>query len=139
MSNIVTCVSCGKRNRVPVAAKGLPQCAQCGAKLPWLVDGSDADFAAATDTHLPVVVDLWAPWCGPCRMVAPVLEQVSRDRAGTLKVVKVNVDDNPATQARFQAMSIPTMVILRDGREVARQVGAPPRKQLEAWVAQHTS
>ncbi len=135
--SVVACVSCGKRNRVPAAARGVPRCAQCQTKLPWLVDGADGDFEAVIATRLPVLVDLWAPWCAPCRMVAPILERVSRERAGQLKVVKVNVDENPALQSRFNAMSIPTMVVLRDGKETARQIGALPQRELQRWVEQH--
>ncbi len=135
--SIVACASCGTKNRVPTTAKGLPQCAQCHAKLPWLVNATDADFDAAVATSVPVLVDLWAPWCGPCRMVAPVLEKLSRQRAGHLKVVKVNVDDNRQLQARFQAMSIPTMLLMRDGAEVARQIGALPQREIERWLDAH--
>ncbi len=137
--NVVACVSCGKRNRVPDAAKGLPQCAHCQAKLPWLVNGTDGNFDAVTETRVPVLVDLWAPWCAPCRMVAPILERISRDRAGRLKVVKVNVDENRALQERFGAMSIPTMVVLRNGKETARQIGALPQRELQRWVEQHAA
>jgi thioredoxin len=77
-----------------------------------------------------VVVDLWAPWCGPCRFVSPILEELSREYAGRLKVVKVNVDENPATAQRFEAFSIPTMVVIKDGRPVDRIVGALPKSQL---------
>ena len=117
----------------------MPQCAHCQTRLPWLVEGTDGDFAAVTSTRLPVVVDLWAPWCAPCRMVAPLLERISRDRAGRLKIVKVNVDENPALQTRFNAMSIPTMVVLRDGKETARQIGALPQRELQAWLDMHTA
>lgn len=137
--SIVSCVSCGAKNRVPAAASGLPRCAKCKADLPWLVEGTDRDFDAVAAAKVPVVVDLWAPWCGPCHMVAPVLERLSRERAGRLKVVKVNVDDNREVQARFGAMSIPTLVLLRDGREVSRQVGALPARELERWVDQHSA
>lgn len=128
-------MSCGKKNRVPAASRGLPQCGHCQAKLPWLVSAGDNDFDDAVATKLPVLVDLWAPWCGPCRMVAPILEKISRKYAGQLKIVKVNVDENPRIQARFQAMSIPTMVLLRGGEVVARQVGALQQPQLESWLA----
>ncbi len=131
---MVACVSCQTKNRVPAAANGLPQCANCQAKLPWVASASDADFAEVTKTSLPVLVDLWAPWCAPCRMVAPVLEKLAAARAGRLKVVKVNVDDNRATQAKFNAMSIPTLVLLRDGKEVSRQVGVQSQRALEEWL-----
>ncbi len=136
---IVACVSCGKRNRVPESAKGLPQCAHCQAKLPWLVNGTDRNFDAVTSATVPVLVDLWAPWCAPCISIAPMLERLSRDRAGQLKVVKVNVDDNPDLQARFNAMSIPTMLVLQDGKETARQIGALPQRDLQRWVEKHTA
>lgn len=132
---IYECPLCGKKNRVPNAAKGTPVCGECKASMPWLVNATDADFDQAVATKLPVVVDLWAPWCGPCRMVAPILEKVSVKYAGKLKIVKVNVDDNPRTQARYQAMSIPTMLLLRGGQVVAKQVGAMPQPQMEQWLA----
>jgi thioredoxin 2 len=81
-----------------------------------------------------VLVDLWAPWCGPCRMVAPGVEQAARELAGRLKVVKVNVDDAPDVSRRFEARSIPTLLVLRGGRVVARQVGALPANRLVAWA-----
>ncbi len=124
---------------MPESAKGLPQCAHCQAKLPWLVNGTDRNFDAVSSAAVPVLVDLWAPWCAPCISIAPILERLSRDRAGQLKVVKVNIDDNPDLQARFNAMSIPTMLILRDGNETARQIGALPQRDLQRWVEKHTA
>ena len=129
------CVKCGKKNRVPLAASGYPTCGSCGAKLPWLGNASDSTFADATATKVPVIVDLWAPWCGPCRMVAPILERVAKKYAGALKVVKVNVDDNRFLQVKFQAQSIPTMLLMKNGKVVARQVGAMSQPQLESWLA----
>lgn len=126
------CPGCGRRNRVPLSAKGRPQCAACGAALPWVVDAGDADVAAALDATQLVVLDLWAPWCGPCRMVAPVLERLAVRFAGKVKVVKVNVDESPATAARYDARSIPTLVLVRDGRVVDRIVGAQPEPVLTA-------
>jgi putative phosphoribosyl transferase len=131
---VVTCPSCGTRNRVPLAATGTPRCATCHRDLPWLVDARDADFSAIVDTRLPVLVDLWAPWCGPCRLVAPVVERAARELAGQLKVVKVNVDDAPAVAGRFGVRSVPTLLVLRGGRVVAEQVGALGPDRLLAWV-----
>lgn len=128
------CPSCGAKNRVPHASSGRPACAKCGAELPWLVDASDADFDDVVDTGQLVVVDLWAPWCGPCRMVAPILETLSRDFAGALKVVKVNVDESPAISQRFRAMSIPMLVFLRNGDTVETVVGAQPEPVLRSAV-----
>ena len=92
-------------------------------------------FDAETVASVPVIVDLWAPWCGPCRMIAPVLEDLAARDAGRLKVVKVNVDEESALSARFQARSIPLLLVLRDGREVDRIVGALPRPALDARLA----
>jgi len=103
--------------------------------LPWLVAADDRDFAAvAEEASVPVLVDLWAPWCGPCRMVAPAVERVARELAGHLKAVKVNVDESPAVAGRYQAKSIPTLVLLRDGQEIGRQIGALPADRLLAWA-----
>lgn len=90
MAEVTTCPSCGKRNRVPTAATGKPTCGACAAALPWIVEATDASFDDTVATTVPVLVDLWAPWCGPCRMVTPILEDLARQRAGHLKVVKVN-------------------------------------------------
>ena len=103
--------------------------------LPWLVEADTATFAAEAASSVPVVVDLWAPWCGPCRMIAPVLEDLAARHAGRLKVVKVNVDEEPALGARFDARSIPLLVVLDRGRQVDRIVGALPRPALEARLA----
>jgi thioredoxin 2 len=103
--------------------------------LPWLVNADTDGFAAETAASVPVIVDLWAPWCGPCRMIAPVLADLAARHAGRLKVVKVNVDEEPALGARFDARSIPLLVVLRDGGEVDRIVGALPRPALEARLA----
>lgn len=83
----------------------------------------------------PVLVDFWAPWCAPCRMVAPALEALARDQGKALKVVKVNVDENPGLAGRYHAMSIPTMIIVKDGREVDRWVGALPEQAIRRRVA----
>lgn len=133
-SSVVPCPSCGKRNRVPAVTSGTPRCAACQTVLPWLVNATDADFAAVTRARIPVLVDLWAPWCSPCRSIAPLLAEAAADFAGRLKVVKVNVDDSPGVSQRFGAQSIPTILILKNGGEVSRQVGALPRPALRAWL-----
>jgi thioredoxin 2 len=135
MADIVTCPNCGKRNRVPVAADGVPRCAACHTPLPWLTSAGDDDFEeVAGRSTLPVLVDLWAPWCGPCRVVEPGVEQAASSLAGRLKVVKVNVDQAPRTAGRLGVRGIPTLLLLRDGREVARQVGAVPPPALLRWA-----
>jgi len=134
-SVVVACPSCGKKNRVPNAAKGIPRCASCHEELPWIVDASDSDFDEVTATSpVPVVVDLWAPWCGPCRMVSPILQRLASELAGKMKLVKVNVDHSPKVAARFDARSIPTLVVLDHGKLVSRQIGAAPYERIKAWV-----
>jgi thioredoxin 2 len=131
---VVACPACGTRNRVPDAAHGSPRCASCRADLPWLVDADDAGFAAAVDTSRLVVVDLWAAWCGPCRMVAPILDALAREFASSVKVVKVDVDASPRTAARFEARSIPMLLFMRGGELVDTVVGAQPEHVLRARI-----
>jgi thioredoxin 2 len=131
---LVRCPSCGRRNRVP-SASGVARCGHCHHPLPWIADAGDDTFTEVAEAaSLPVVVDLWAPWCGPCRMVSPALEQLATDLAGQIKLVKVNVDDSPKLQQRFGVQAIPTLMVLRDGKVVARQAGAAPPAALRAWV-----
>jgi thioredoxin 2 len=137
MAAVVTCRHCEKKNRVPAAAPGSPVCAVCKAPLPWLVDAAADNVDAALNANVPVVVDLWAPWCGPCRMVGPILEQLAVDRAGHLKVVKVNVDELPHVSARYSVQGIPTLLLLDHGREIGRQVGAAPASTLNRWLDSH--
>ena len=135
MADIVTCPNCGKRNRLPAAAAGVARCANCHTALPWLTTARDGDFDQVVGAStLPVLVDLWAPWCGPCRVVAPGVEQAASELAGRLKAVKVNVDQAPRTAERLGVQGIPTLLILRQGREVARQVGAVPPAALLRWA-----
>jgi thioredoxin 2 len=135
VSDIIQCPSCGRKNRVPEAASGRPRCAACHADLPWLVDVGDERFAEVVEqSRLPVLVDVWAPWCGPCRMVSPVVEQLARERAGTLKVAKVNSDTSPRVSQRHRITSIPTLLLYVGGREVARSIGAKPAPQLRSWL-----
>ncbi|MGD9999388.1 MAG: thioredoxin [Ilumatobacteraceae bacterium] len=131
---ITTCPGCGRRNRVPASAFGHPRCAACHRDLPWIVDAGEREFDDAARTSGVVLVDLWAPWCGPCRMVAPGVERAATELAGRLKVVKVNVDDAPGVSARFGVQGIPTLLLLRDGEVRARQVGALPPDRLLEWA-----
>lgn len=134
-SNQVNCPNCDARNRVPVVASGRPRCPKCHANLPWLVDVETRQFAAVVDqSTVPVLVDLWAPWCGPCRMIAPALEELAVDLAGSLRVAKVNVEAEPAMSAQLGVQGIPTMVLFRGGAEIARQVGALPADRIRTWV-----
>jgi thioredoxin 1 len=94
---------------------------------------SDDNFqAAVVEADKPVLVDFWAPWCGPCRMVAPVLEEIQQERGDALQIVKLNVDENPETAAKFQVMSIPTLILFKNGEAVHKVIGALPKRRLEA-------
>lgn len=134
-ARIVACPHCGRKNRVPGAGAGKPRCAQCHQWLPWIVDARDDTFAQiAENSSIPVVVDLWATWCGPCRMVSPALEQLAQERAGQLKLVKVDVDVAPGLSQRFAVRAVPTLLLLRKGEVLGRQSGAAPIAALRAWV-----
>jgi thioredoxin 2 len=135
--SILTCANCSKKNKIRPSDRGAPHCGSCGKPLPWLVNATDETFDIEANASPAVVVDLWAPWCGPCRIVGPILEELSREYAGRLKVVKINVDENPVTAQRFQAFSIPTMVVLKNGRPVDRIVGAMPKGQLSIRLTPH--
>lgn len=128
--SVLACKNCGAKNRIRPSRRGVPTCGKCKEALPWLVNATDATFDAEADSAVTVVVDLWAPWCGPCRFVSPILEELSGEYAGKLKVVKVNVDENPLTARRFEAYSIPTMVVMQNMRPVDRIVGALPKSDL---------
>jgi thioredoxin 2 len=132
---IIACPSCNARNRVAPIARGVPRCPRCKSTLPWVVDADGDTFAAETTASVPVVVDFWAGWCGPCRMIAPVLEDLAERHAGHVKVVKVDVDANPGLASRFGAQSIPLLVVIREGHEIDRVVGALPRATLERRLA----
>lgn len=121
-------------------AQGLtPRCGRCRAALDATaqpITVTDATFAADVErSPLPVLVDMWAPWCGPCHMIAPVIEQLAGEMAGRVRVAKLNVDENPATAARFGVQSIPTLLILRQGREVDRIVGVQPKAEIARRLA----
>jgi thioredoxin 1 len=98
-----------------------------------LSEVTDANFQAEViESETPVLVDFWAPWCGPCRVVAPVLEEIAQERADDLRIVKLNVDENQQTAASFQVLSIPTMILFKAGEPVKTVVGAYPKKKIEA-------
>jgi len=137
---LISCPHCQATNRVPAERLGDdPTCGRCGRAL---LDGhpvelTDASFAAVTGkTELPVVVDIWAPWCGPCRMMAPQFEQAAALLKGRALLAKLNSDEHPQASASLGVRSIPTMVVFRGGREVARVSGAMSAQQIVQWVAQ---
>lgn len=134
----VACPHCAALNRIPSARLAQdPVCGRCGEPL---LDGrplslTDANFdSVVARTELPVIVDLWAPWCGPCRSMAPAYEQAARELKGRALLVKVDTDANPRTAARFQVRSIPTLLKLQQGRETARISGAMPAAQIVRWT-----
>ena len=132
---LTTCPACGKTNRVPAQAAGRPRCGSCKADLPWIVAAGDADFAAvAEQSPVPVLVDFWAAWCGPCRMVSPVLDKLARERPGRIKLVRVDVDKSPGLSRRFDVQAIPTLMVMVDGKVAARQAGAAPAEVLRSWL-----
>jgi thioredoxin 2 len=139
---IVTCPACGKHNRVLFGRlSDAVRCGQCKAELgapaaPVEIAGS-ADFdRVVSQASVPVVVDYWAPWCGPCRMVAPELKKVAARRAGSILVVKVNTEALPDLGQRYGIRSIPTLAIFARGRELARSTGARPAPEIEAFIDQ---
>jgi thioredoxin len=131
---VVSCAACGKKNRLAYARLGeAVRCGQC--KQPLTAPSvpielhSSADFdRLVAASSLPVVVDYWAPWCGPCRMVGPILDQLAAESEGRYRIAKLNVDDNQQTAARFQIASIPTMLIFKDGQLIDRLIGAQPKE-----------
>ena len=140
---LLNCPACGATNRVALARldQGLaPRCGRCKAALP--VESSPVTVTDATcaelveRSSLPVVVDMWAPWCGPCRMLAPVLDELAADMAGRVRIAKLNVDENPINASRFDARRIPLLVMFKGGREVDRVVGLMPKAALAARLEQ---
>ena len=126
---ILTCRGCGRKNRVRPVAAGVPGCASCHEPLPWIVDAAPGDFPAEITASVPVLVDFWAPWCGPCRIVAPHLEELNNER-DDLRVVKLNTDDNPQTAAQYNVMSIPTLLLFKNGSVAHQIIGALPKARL---------
>jgi thioredoxin 2 len=137
---VAACAACGQRNRLPFARLTADtRCGKCRAPLsapgtPIEVPDAAAFDSAVAASELPIVVDFWAPWCGPCRMVAPELERVAASNAGRYLVVKVNTDAVPELGERFAIRSIPTMAVFQGGRERGRTAGARPAADIEAFI-----
>ena len=142
-SMVVKCAKCGANNRVRFgqAEERLPVCGRC--KTPLAVGGqpvtvTDANFEdTVIKSPLPVLLDMWAAWCGPCRMIAPTIETLAKDLAGRVLVGKMDVDANPRTSARFGVQSIPTLLVLKGGREVDRIVGVQSKEAISERLKQH--
>ena len=141
---LIRCPSCGAQNRVSSdkVENGLaPVCGRCKSPLPQHLGPitiTDDTFSQLEQSALPVLVDLWAPWCGPCRMMTPIIDQLATQMAGRAQFAKMNVDENPVTASRFNVQSIPTLLILKNGREVDRIVGLEKaeeiRRRLEKFI-----
>jgi thioredoxin 2 len=134
---LIRCRGCGAENRVPREKldQGLaPVCGRCKTPLsvaPGPVTVTDVNFSAEVErSALPVLVDMWAPWCGPCRVLGPVVEQLATEMAGRVRVAKLNVDENPVTAERFRIQGIPALLVFKDGREVDRMVGVQPKTEI---------
>lgn len=132
---LIKCPNCGKTNRIPAATGGRPRCGNCRQDLPWIVSASDDDFAVvAEQSAVPALIDFWADWCGPCRMVSPVLHKLATERPGRIKLVKVDVDRSPRLSRRFDVQAVPTLMVIVGGKVVARQAGAAPAAALRSWL-----
>jgi thioredoxin 2 len=134
-STVTQCATCGTKNRVPWSATGRPRCATCKSPLPWIAEAGDDTFAdVVTASATPVLVDIWAPWCGPCRMVSPALEHLAHELAGRVKLVKVNADESPVLSGRFGVQAIPTLMVVSGDTVLSRRTGAAPEAQLRTWL-----
>ena len=137
---VIKCPSCGQRNRLAFSRlTAVTRCGKCQSSLGPPAEPIEAPDAAVFDaaiagSQIPVVVDFWAPWCGPCRMVAPQLEKVATRQAGKFLILKVNTDAIPELGERFKVRSIPTMAVFDGGREIGRTAGARPAEEIESFV-----
>jgi len=129
--SVVICSQCGAGNRLKTPESGqVPVCGKCKSALPWIINGTDIGFHKELETSTPVLVDFWAEWCAPCRMTGPVLDDLAREKAGQIKLVKINVDQNPTTAGRFNIRSIPTMILFKNGQPIETLVGAMSKDAL---------
>lgn len=138
MSDVIRCPSCGQANRVPALESGKTAvCGKCKTPLGGRpVTLTDSTFQKTITDGKATIVDFWAPWCGPCRMIAPILEELASELSD-IRVAKLNVDENSRTSAAFGVQGIPLLVFFKDGVERGRVVGAVPRGQIEAAIRQY--
>ena len=135
VARLIKCPACGATNRVPPPERGRQAlCGKCKARLDvpaGPVHVTDQNFADQVEkSPQPVLLDLWADWCGPCHMLSPTIEQLSSELTGRVTVAKLNIDQNPGVAARFRVQSIPTLLLLKNGREVDRLVGVQPKHEI---------
>lgn len=137
-NSIAACIQCGARNRIHTPKPNqVPVCGKCSNPLPWVVHGTDAGFDEELETSFPVLVDFWAEWCAPCRVTSPVLDSLAGDKAGQIKIVKINVDQNPGTAGRYNIRSIPTMILFKNGKAVETLVGAMAKEAILVKLNSH--
>jgi thioredoxin 2 len=128
---VLNCLQCGAKNRLKTETTDqVPICGKCRSSLPWIISGTDISFRRELETPVPVLVDFWAEWCAPCRMTAPILQDLAGEKAGLIKIVKINVDQNPATAEQFNIQSIPTLILFKNGQRVETLVGAMSKDAL---------
>jgi thioredoxin 2 len=136
--SVISCSQCGAQNRINTPQQNqVPICGKCKNPLPWILAGTDISFRKELETATPVLVDFWASWCAPCRMTAPVLEEIAKDKAGQIKVLKIDVDQNPATSRQFNILSIPTLILFKNGEQVETIVGAMSKTALLERINPH--
>jgi thioredoxin 1 len=140
---VASCNNCGANNRIDETrlANSEAKCGRCGTALqigPILISDASFDRDVLQARGAPILVDAWAPWCGPCRAVAPVLDQLAAESKGRYRIAKLNVDENPGIAHRYQIASIPTMLIFKDGQLIDRLIGAQPKQVIAAKLAAAT-
>jgi thioredoxin 2 len=139
---VITCAKCAAKNRVDELrlSNNEAKCGRCGEKLeagnggagkPFIVTDASFQQEVLQASGPPLLVDFWAPWCGPCRVVGPIMDQLAAESGGRYRIVKLNVDENPMTASQYQIASIPTMLIFKDGALIDRIVGAQPKQAIE--------